>query len=138
MKSGLFRLGKEEQGSKEIDCQELFKQYWNTAAHDFSVQGQSGSPTSPHIADREGAADIVVGRHSCSLELQFSAEVTVRLLAISHRRLLITFAQAGSLRSSLHTLEGMLKNYSPLMNELTEKALAKSFKVGAALSGVSA
>ena len=91
-KSGLFRLGKEEQGSKEIDCQELFKQYWNTTAHEFQVQGQLGSPTSSHIADQEGAADIVAGKHSYSLELGFSAEVTVRLLPISRRSLLRTFA----------------------------------------------
>ena len=45
MKSGLFRLGTEEQGSKEIDCQELFKDYWSTTAHEFPVQGQSESPT---------------------------------------------------------------------------------------------
>ena len=91
MKSGLFRLGKEEQGSKEIDCQELFKDYWNTTAHEFAVQGQS-EPPNDSFADREGAADILIGKYSFSLELQFSAEVTVRLLAISHRRLLITFA----------------------------------------------
>ncbi len=76
----------------EIDCQELFKDYWSTTAHEFPLQGQSESPISPLIVDREGAADIVTGKHSCSLELQFSAEVTVRLLAISPRRLLISFA----------------------------------------------
>ena len=86
-------MGKEEQGSKEIDCQELFKNYWNTTANEFPVQGQSKSPnTSPHIADREGAVDILTGKYSFSLGLQFSAEVTVRLLANPHRRLLITFA----------------------------------------------
>ena len=92
VKSGLFQFGKDEQGSKEIDCQELFEHDWDTTAHEFAVQGQSESPTSPHIANRERAADIVVGKHSYSLELQFSEEVTVRPLAISHRRLLITFA----------------------------------------------
>ena len=92
MKSGLFRLGKEEQGSKEIDCQELFKDYWSTTAHEFPMEGQSESPNSPHVADREGVADILTGKYSCSLGLYFSAEVTVRLLVISHHRLLITFA----------------------------------------------
>ena len=46
VKSGLFRLGKEEQGSKEIDCQELFKDYWDTTDHEFPVRGQSESPVS--------------------------------------------------------------------------------------------
>ena len=43
-----------------------------------------------------------------------------------------------SLRSSLRKLEGMLKDYSPMMTESTEKALEKVFKVGAAFSEVSA
>ena len=47
VKSGHFPLGKKEQGSKEIDCQELFKDYWNTTAHEFPLQGQSESPISP-------------------------------------------------------------------------------------------
>ena len=42
-KSGLFPLGNKEQGSKEIDCQELFMDYWNTTVHEFPVQGQSES-----------------------------------------------------------------------------------------------
>jgi len=84
--------GKKEPGSKEIDCQALFNDYWSSTAHKFLVQGQLGSPTSPFIADREDAADIDAGKHSCSLELQFSAEPTVRLLTISHRRLLILSA----------------------------------------------
>ena len=86
MKSGLFPLGNKEQGSKEIDCQQLFKDYWNTTVHEFPVQGQSESLISPLIVDEEGAADVVVGKHSCSLELQFSAEVTVRFLPIAQHR----------------------------------------------------
>jgi len=82
----------QEQGSEEIDFQALFKDYWTTTAHDFLVQGQLESPTSPFIADREGAADIDAGKHSYPLELHFSAEVTVRLLTIVHRKLLIPFA----------------------------------------------
>ena len=82
VKSGHFPLGKKEQGSKEIDCKELFEDYWNTTVHEFPVQGQSESPISSLIVDREGAVDIVTGQHSCSLEFQFSAEVTVRPLAI--------------------------------------------------------
>ena len=86
-----LRWWKKEQGTKEIDCQALFEDYWSTTAHEFAVQGQFGSPPGPFIANREGAADIVAGNHSYSLELQFSAEVTVRLLAITHRRLLTPF-----------------------------------------------
>ena len=45
-------------------------------------------PSNAFIADREGKADIIVGKHSHSMELQFSAGLTVRLLAVAHRRLL--------------------------------------------------
>ena len=92
MKSGLLKWGKQEQGSKEIDLQALFNNYWNTTTHKFLVRGQLESQTSPFITNQEGTADIVAGKHSHSLELHFSAEVTIRLLTIVHRRLLILFA----------------------------------------------
>jgi len=92
VKSGLLKWGKQEQGSEEIDFQALFNDYWNSTAHEFLVRGQLESTTSPFIADREDAADIAAGKHSCSLQLRFSAEVTVRLLTIVHGRLLILFA----------------------------------------------
>jgi len=92
VKSGLLKWGKQEEGSEDIDFQTLFKDYWSTTAHEFLVRGQFGSPTSSFSTDREAVADIVAGKHSCSLELQFSAEPTVRLLTIVHRRLLILFA----------------------------------------------
>jgi len=82
---------KKDQGTTKIDCQALFKDYWSTTALEFPVPGQLESPTGPFIANRENAADIVAGKHSYSLELQFSAEVTVRLLTIIHRKQLILF-----------------------------------------------
>jgi hypothetical protein len=90
VQSKYIPLGKKEHGTTEIDCQALFNDYWSSTAHEFPVQGQLESPTNPFIADREGAADIVAGKHSCSLKLYFSAQVTVRLPTISHRRLLIS------------------------------------------------
>ena len=51
VKGGPLQWGKKEQGSKEIDCQALFEDYWNTTAHEFPVQGQSEPPISAHIAD---------------------------------------------------------------------------------------
>jgi len=47
------------------------------------------------------------------------------------------FAQADSLRSSLHKLEELLKDYSPLMKESVEKTLEKVIKFGAAFGEVS-
>ena len=88
VKRAHLSLGRKEQGTTRIDCQALFNDYWNTTDHEFLVQGRLESPTSPFITDREGAVDIVAGKHSCSLELQFSAEVTVHLLTIVHRKLL--------------------------------------------------
>jgi len=48
----------------------------------------------------------------------------------------VIFAQAESLRSSLHKLEELLKGYSPLMKESTEKAMEKVIKFGAAFGEV--
>ena len=44
VKSGPLQWGKKEQGSEEVDCQALFKDYWSTTAREFPVQGQSESP----------------------------------------------------------------------------------------------
>jgi hypothetical protein len=90
VKSGHGPWRKIEQGTTEIDCQALFNDYWSSTDRKFPVQSQLESPTSPFIADREGAADIVAGKHSCSLKLHFSAEVTVRLPTIPYRSLLIS------------------------------------------------
>jgi len=46
------------------------------------------------------------------------------------------FAQAESLRSLLQELEGLLDNYSPLMNTSTERALDKVIKYGAVFAEV--
>ena len=78
-----------------------------------------------------------IGKHRRSLELQFSANATVRLFATAHPSRLMVFAQAESLRSSLHELEGLLKEYSPLMGGSTESALDKVIKYGVAFSEVS-
>jgi len=51
VKSSLLKWGKQEQGSKKINFKALFKDYWNTTAHEFLVRGQLESQTSPFITD---------------------------------------------------------------------------------------
>ena len=46
VQSGHLPWGKKEQGTKEIDCQVLFNDYWSTTAHEFQVRGELESPTS--------------------------------------------------------------------------------------------
>ena len=46
-------------------------------------------------------------------------------------------AQAEALRSSLHELEGLLKEYSPLMDESMEKTVDRAIKYGAVFAEVS-
>lgn len=79
---------------------------------------------------------MIVGKHRYSLELQFSANTTVCLFVASHRSQLMTSAQAEYLRSSLHKLEELLKDYSPLMKESTERVLEKVIQYGTAFSEV--
>ena len=47
------------------------------------------------------------------------------------------YAQAESLRSSLHKLEESMREYSPLMSELTEKVVDQAIKYGAVFAAVS-
>ena len=46
-------------------------------------------------------------------------------------------AQAEALRSSLHELENLLKEYSPLMGESIEKAVDRAIKYGVVFAEVS-
>ena len=47
------RWAKKQQTTKEIDLETLFNTYWTSKARELTVPGQSSSPTSPIIADRE-------------------------------------------------------------------------------------
>ena len=80
---------------------------------------------------------VVIGKLTCSLELQFSADASVCLLAIPHPSQLTMFAKAESLRSSLKELEGLLEEYSPMMDEQTERVVDKVIKYGAIFAEVS-
>ena len=72
-----------------------------------------------------------------SLEVQLYAEPTVCLFVIANRGELIVAAQAESLRSSLHELEGLLVEYSPLMSGSTEMVVDKAIQYGAVFAEVS-
>ena len=65
LKSGHLPWAKKEQGYKEIDLQELFKEYWTSKAHELPVGGQSDHPTIPTtcplIADREAQRTLSLG-----------------------------------------------------------------------------
>ena len=69
--------------------------------------------------------------------MQFSANNTVRTFSTVHPRQLIIFAQVEALRSSLQELEGLLKEYSPLMSGSIEKSVDKTIKYGAVFAEVS-
>lgn len=47
------RWAKKQQTTKEIDLETLFNTYWTSKARELTVPGQSSSPTSPIISDRE-------------------------------------------------------------------------------------
>ena len=80
---------------------------------------------------------VAVEKNRCSLELQFSANATVRLFVLPCPCPLIIFTQPESLRSLLQELEELLKQYSPLMDGTTEKVLEKIIQYGSVLAQVS-
>src|SRR5882757_7603054 len=61
VKSGPLQWGGKEQGSKQIDLQSLFDEYWTSKAHKFPVRGQSESPIRSLIADREAQRTMLLG-----------------------------------------------------------------------------
>ena len=79
----------------------------------------------------------MVGKHHYPLDLQFSPSATVRLVATTECGELIMSAQAKSLHSSLHELEGLLEKYSPLMDGSTERALDTVLNYGVVFAEVS-
>ena len=85
----------------------------------------------------ETAETLVVGKDRFSPEVRLSADPTVRLFLFANRRQLIMFAQVESLRSWLHELEGLVKEYSPLMEKPTERVVDKAIKYGVAFAEVS-
>ena len=80
---------------------------------------------------------IVIGKHTFSLQIQFSTNSTVRVFATLYRSLLTTVVQAESLRLSLKELEGLLEKYSPMMDARTERVVDKVIKYGAIFAEVS-
>ena len=81
-----------KQTGKEIDIELLFNNYWNTNNHEFTVSSQSWPGNGPLMSDRETADDVAIGKHIGSLDLQLSANPTVRLFATARTRQLIVLA----------------------------------------------
>jgi hypothetical protein len=75
-----------KQTGNKIDIGLLFSDYWNTNNREFTVSSQSWPGNGPLTSDRETADDVAIGKHSGSLDLQFSANPTVRLFATHHTR----------------------------------------------------
>jgi hypothetical protein len=81
-----------KQTGNEIDIESLFNDYWKTNKHEFIVSSQSWPANGPLMSDREIADLVAIGKHSGSVDLQFSANPTVRLFTTAHTRQLIVLA----------------------------------------------
>jgi hypothetical protein len=92
MRSAYLPWAKREQTGNKIDIESLFNDYWNTNKHEFIVSSQSWPANGLLISDREIVDVVAVGKHNGSLNLQFSANPTVRLFATGHTRQLIVLA----------------------------------------------
>jgi hypothetical protein len=92
MRSAYLPWAKREQTGNEIDIGSLFYDYWNTNNHEFIISSQSWPANGPLMSDREVTDVVAVGKHSGSLDLQFSTNPTVCLFASVQARRLIMFA----------------------------------------------
>ena len=81
---------------------------------------------------------VAIGKHSGGLEIEFSANHSVRTSALNaHPSHLIMSAQAEALRSSLHELEGLLNEYTPVISGSTENVMDRTINYGAVVAEVS-
>ena len=53
IKKGHLPWAKKDQNMKEIDIKKSFNEYWTSKDHQITVSGQSSSPTSSRLSDRE-------------------------------------------------------------------------------------
>jgi hypothetical protein len=117
-----------------------FKHYSRSTGTPLSANSWypvSLGPSGLSISNEKPEA-VAIGKYHGRLELQFSTNTAVRLFAPPVRaNQLMMFAQAESLRSTLHKLEDLLKEYSPLMSGLTEGVTDKCIKYGTVFADVS-
>ena len=80
---------------------------------------------------------VAIGKYSGSLEVRLLTNENVRTFSLTaHSRHLIMTAQAEPLRSWLHELEILLKEYGPLMSGSIERPVNRAIKYGAAFAEV--
>ena len=84
MKRGHMFWAKYRDTSQAIDLHGLFSDYWSSKEGEFTVMSQSPSSTSPRISSDRRTEDTAIGKHRGHLELQFSANDTVRSLETAH------------------------------------------------------
>ena len=72
------------EASEVINLAVLFSKYWSSNDHEFTLMSQSSLPTSPRMASHRTTVDVVNGKHSFSIEVQFSANNTVRTFTTAH------------------------------------------------------
>ena len=94
MKSGQSLVWtKYREANEVIDLHGLFSGYWSSKNHEFTVMSQLSTPTMQlRISSDRKSESVVIGKHSGSLEVQFSANDTVRTPATTHLDRLIIFA----------------------------------------------
>ena len=84
MKSGHSVWAKYREGSKVIDLDGLFNDYWSSNSDEFTVLSQSLSPPPDCVDLIRMTEAIVIGKYSGHLEVRFSANNTVRTFAAVH------------------------------------------------------
>ena len=79
----------------------------------------------------------MIGKYSGFIEVQFSSNDSVRTFALTAHPIHLTKpAQAEALRSSLHELEELLKEYNPIMSGSMEISVDRAIKIGAVFAEV--
>ena len=136
-KSGHSVWAKYREASEVIDLHELFNDYWTSNNHEFTVLSQSSSPTSPRLSNQTEKQRLLSLESIVDL-YNYNSLQMMQFVCLPYLFPQLTMsAQAEALRSSLHELEELLKEYTPLMSSSTEKHVDRAIKYGAVFAEVS-
>ena len=85
IKSGHVPWAKQDQNIKNIDLRKPFNEYWTSKKHELTVPGQSSSPTSSLISDREAQRRLTLESIVALLNYISLRALQFVLFAITHR-----------------------------------------------------
>ena len=104
MNSAHLRWVKKARARQAMDLQELFNDYWTSKSHELAVRGQSWSPTSSLVPDREPQRELRLESIVVLWNYNSLQTLTLVLLSTAHGEQLMMFRRRNLYaRHSVHS-----------------------------------